>query len=284
MDSIMPSIKKLAHWCAIQLLGVMPGLYSLARFLKQVSIIGSLRHYTTSWRAYRRAQASDPSFPLRWANAYPRLYDFYEPAGQIPRHYFFQDIWAATRVFRSHVLVHHDIGSRMDGFIAHCLVFAKVVMFDIRPLQVSASNLLFCQAQAERMDNVETGSIVSLSCLHALEHFGLGRYGDAVNPTAYRTAAFEMKRILAPAGNLYVAVPIGHERLEFNAHRVFDPATILKLFDELELVEFSVVGDDDQLYENADWREFRTSHYACGLFWFRKPAAEVEVAARTAVT
>ena len=67
----------------------------------------------------------------------------------------------------------------------------------------------------------------SLSCLHALEHFGLGRYGDPVDPDSYRAGLANMARVLSPGGTFYLAVPVGQPRVEFNANRVFDPADIL---------------------------------------------------------
>lgn len=89
----------------------------------------------------------------------------------------------------------------------------------------------------------EDNSMMSLSCLHVIEHLGLGRYGDPVNPESYLQAAKELTRILAPGGVSIVGIPVGRERLCFDAHRVFDPKTILNAFSQLNLREFSLIDD-----------------------------------------
>jgi hypothetical protein len=81
----------------------------------------------------------------------------------------------------------------------------------------------------------------------------------------------ELQRVLAPGGRLYLSVPVGQERLEFDAHRVFDPATIIRQFPELILEEFSVVNDAGNFIERTDPAPFRDAWYACGLFIFERP-------------
>jgi SAM-dependent methyltransferase len=118
------------------------------------------------------------------------------------------------------------------------------------------------------------GSIASLSCLHAAEHIGLGRYGDPLNPHGTREACMELRRVLAPGGNLYFAVPVGRERVCFNAHRIHAPGTIMEYFSGLDLIELSCVHDDGRYVEKVKPDEFTRSEHACGMFWFRKPLGQ----------
>src|ERR1039458_2288022 len=104
---------------------------------------------------------------------HPVLADRFEPAGQIDTHYFYQDIWAAKRVYTFNPSHHTDIGSRLDGFVAHVLSFTSVTVIDIRPGPVSITGLSFLQADATTLAGIESDSIPSLSSLHAAEHFGL---------------------------------------------------------------------------------------------------------------
>ena len=84
----------------------------------------------------------------------------------------------------------------------------------------------------------------SLSCLHALEHFGLGRYGDPVRWDGYLIGFNNLLAVLKPGGKLYISVPIGRPRIEFNAHRVFSLSHLLKMFaDQLRVDNFSFVDD-----------------------------------------
>ena len=116
---------------------------------------------------------------------------------------------------------------------------------------------------------LEDGSITSLSCLHVVEHVGLGRYGDQLDPLGTRRACKELTRVLAPGANLFVSLPVGRPRVCFNAHRVHSPLQVLSYFEGLELMEFSAVDDCGKFREKADLDEMGQANYACGLFWFK---------------
>ena len=62
-----------------------------------------------------------------------------------------------------------------------------------------------------------------------LEHLGLGRYGDPIDPTGYKNGFANLARLLCPGARFYLSTPIGQERVEFNANWSFDPRTILEL-------------------------------------------------------
>ncbi len=234
--------------------------------------IRTLRRLPTYLRDLKRYRKLNPqeSLRFRWSDAFPILTDMEESAGIAGGHYFHQDLWAAKKVFQQRPLKHFDIGSRTDGFVAHLLVFMPVTAIDIRPLTSMIEGLSFLQDDATHLSHVATDSIASLSSLHVAEHFGLGRYTDPVDPTACFKFMSSLQRVLAPGGRLYFSVPVGRERVEFNAHRVFAPQTVLDHFANLDLVSFSFVGDDGQLYQDADPLHFPPSEMACGLFEFTK--------------
>jgi predicted SAM-dependent methyltransferase len=146
----------------------------------------------------------------------------------------------------------------------------RVTVVDIRNLDSDVSGLTFFCDDATRLSQFQSDSVESISTLNAAEHFGLGRYSDPVDPNACFAFMAALERVLAPNGHLYFAVPVGKERVEFNAHRVFAPDTILNCFPKLQLVSFSYIGDDDKLYEDVEPRAASDSEYACGLFEFRK--------------
>ena len=156
----------------------------------------------------------------------------------------------------------------MDGFVAHCLVFREVEVVDIRKLTSDVKGLKFTQDDATKMDCFADDSLESISSLHAGEHFGLGRYGDPVDPESHIKFMRSLKRVLRPAGRLYYSVPCGIEKLYFNAHRVISPKTVLAGFAGLRLVSFSCVKDDGKLYEDCPCEEVAREHYGCGLFEF----------------
>lgn len=191
-----------------------------------------------------------------------------------PGSYFWQDLWGAMRIAERMPGEHFDIGSRIDGFISHLLLLKiPVTLIDIRPLEKPIPGVNFLQADATELENVEDGSIDSLSALCSLEHFGLGRYGDPIDPEACFKAFHSVQRVVKPGGYIYISVPIGKERLCFNAHRVFAPDTIVKEFDMCVLKEFSVVDltKDPVLVENCPLNRYKQDEVdLMGMFIFQK--------------
>ncbi len=229
--------------------------------------------FALDFARYRRA-AKNGGLPIRLSRLFPVLPDRYESAGLAQGQYFFQDLWAAQRIYTCRPSRHVDIGSSIDGFVSHLLVFmARVEVIDIRPLHSTLPNLVFIQEDATLLSQFQDDSLESISSLHVAEHFGLGRYGDPIDPEAHTKFIRALTRVLKPSGRLYFSVPTGVERLEFNAHRVMSPSTILSSFAGLELVSFALVKDDGLLYEDATLAEAGRQVYGCGLYEFTKPAS-----------
>ena len=261
------SVRRLAIWVN----AFFPFLYSMRYLLTGRTFVGLVWLVRDALRYHWADKKVSSGFPLSLTNSYPALHDWFERAGTQPRHYFLQDLWGARKVFESGVKEHVDIGSRIDGFISHCLCFTRVMILDIRKLDIPLEGLSFRQANCMNMENIPSNSIGSMSSFHAIEHFGLGRYGDPIDPLGYEKALLEMQRVVATGGSIYLGVPVGHQRLEFNAHRIFDPTTFIPLFEEkFELVEFSIIDDQDILHEKQDPGRWRHLNFGCGLFHFRK--------------
>jgi hypothetical protein len=185
--------------------------------------------------------------------------------------YFYQDIWALEHIARNNHPCHVDVGSRLDGFVGQLTALKPVVFIDIRPRALELKSFQSVSGDLTRLP-LRSGSVVSLSCLHVIEHVGLGRYGDVLNPAGTDLAAAELKRALASGGDLYVGVPVGKPRVQFNAQRILAPGQVLALFDGLQLLEFAGVDDDGKLRRDTTPDSFNHCEYACGLFHFRKTA------------
>ena len=230
-------------------------------------LAGRLLYWRDLGRYRRHADAARYPITRRW----PIYRDRFRTAGELGE-YFHQDLWAARKLYRDRPARHVDVGSRIDGFIAHCLVFMELEAVDIRPLARPPAGLRFVQADASRMAEFADGSIASLSSLHAAEHFGLGRYGDAIEPEGHIAFMRALQRVLAPGGRLYFSVPVGRaQKIEFNAHRVLRTATVLAAFDQLRLVSFALVRSDGTLLEDVAPEEADRVDYGCGLFEFTRP-------------
>ena len=125
------------------------------------------------------------------------IYEDENQAGVLDEHYFLQDIWMAKQVKMNGLNEHFDIGSRIDGFIAHLLSMNIVVtLIDIRRLVIDIENLKFVQGDATDLISIADGTLSSLSSLHAIEHFGLGRYGDDIDPDAWKKVLHSFERVL----------------------------------------------------------------------------------------
>ena len=142
-----------------------------------------------------------------------------------------------------------------------------LIFIDYRPLRVRLPGLASIAGDITRLPFADK-SLVSISSLHVIEHIGLGRYGDPINPAGAMMAFGELERVLADGGRLYVSTPVGRERVCFNAHRVFAPETILKALPGLKLRRFCYVGDDRNFHADALPAAATRLDYGCGLFEF----------------
>ena len=184
-----------------------------------------LPQFVNDWRRFRKGYFG----LLTWM---PCLHDRYEEGGVTKSEYFWQDLLVARWIFAANPLRHVDIGSRVDGFVAHVASFRDIEVFDLRPISKQIPGVVFKQADLMRSDSLpdaSQGYCDSLSCLHALEHFGLGRYGDSIDPLGHVRGIANMAELLQPGGTFYLSTPIGLERVEFNANWVFNPNRIIQV-------------------------------------------------------
>jgi len=202
------------------------------------------------------------------------LSDYNDTAGKSSGHYFHQDLLVAQFIYKKCPVRHIDVGSRIDGFVAHLATFREVDVVDYRPLPESVhDNIKFIQADA--MIPQKLGKTDSLSCLHALEHFGLGRYSDPIDTEGHRKALSNFIGLLNKGGRLYISFPISrNNEIHFNAHRVFNPLWILghpEILAYMKLVRFDYVDDSGDLHLDVSPSSVEKSiSYGCGIYTLEK--------------
>jgi SAM-dependent methyltransferase len=231
-------------------------------------------------RTYLRfkGQQQDSSERFPFGKLSPILHERTGSSGIARGHYFHQDLLVAQRIFKNDPDRHVDIGSRIDGFVAHLASFRTVEVFDIRSQPSAIANVTFVQGDLMKpLPDEFYGYCDSISCLHALEHFGLGRYGDPINFEGHLVGFDNIHRMLRPGGRFYFSVPIGPQRIEFNAHRVFSVEYLLELFrDRFSVERFSYVDDTGDLHRNVSLTDADeiggnfNCNYGCGVFELRK--------------
>lgn len=229
-----------------------------------------LKYWLADKKKFKKQITPDFAFAIR-----PQLADRFDAAGIMNGHYFNQDLIVAQKIFENNPDTHIDIGSRIDGFVAHVASFRKIKIFDIRKLEEKFQNIEFEQQDVMLFDEKLENSCDSISSLHAIEHFGLGRYGDPINANGHLLALDNIYRYLKKGGTFYFSVPIGkRQRVEFNGHRIFSLSYLFSLFqDKYMLKSFSYVDSEEnsilhrdiQLSEEDIHTTFNL-HYGCGIF------------------
>jgi len=227
--------------------------------------------FLRDWRKFQSlAKKTRPRLLASWRDLYPCLSDN-TPTTDFDRHYVYHTAWAARVLARMRPEYHTDISSFLY-FSTIVSAFLPVRFFDLRPAKIYLENLTTNTADLLHLPFTDE-SIPSLSCMHVVEHAGLGRYGDSLDPDADLKAISELKRVLSPGGTLLFVVPIGTPRILFNAHRVYSFEQISDYFSGLSLSEFSLIADDvrdgDGILDTHGKLKLE-QHQGCGCFIFRK--------------
>lgn len=252
---------------SLQALNVEPyAIYSSGR---------GIRKYRDNRREFLRQAEGRTQWEI--GDPYPCLTDRFDDSGVAKGQYFHQDLYVAQQIFAERPARHVDVGSRVDGFVAHVATFMPVEVLDFRDLSSTAHNISFTQRDLMEADPAFDSYTSSLSCLHTLEHFGLGRYGDPVDYFGYLKGFENLARMVAPEGLFYLSVPISRrQRIEFDAHRLFGVPHVLEFVDPLFDVErAAIVNDAEDLVRDVDVHSTEASRtfdveYGCMMLSLRK--------------
>jgi SAM-dependent methyltransferase len=231
---------------------------------RQLASLVYLPKFFLELKRYRSLAAGES---VSWHDAYPCLSDRITRTQYDP-HYFYQGAWLARRLSHVKPALHVDVGSSVS-VVSVLSAGVPMLFLDYRPLAVKLSGLQSVAGNATRLPFPDD-SIFSLSSLHVIEHVGLGRYGDPLDSDGSRRAAIELQRVLRPGGRLFLSVPVGRERVCFNAHRVHAPGTIRSYLPALRLESFSLIDDTGRFTEQVPLEAADRLEYGCGLFEFVK--------------
>ena len=246
------------------------GLYRLMAALRRdhgLRIWGWTRAMSWFWRDYARLSrdAADAGHAPSLRYLDPWLADR-RPITPLDPVYFFQNTWAARKIFALGGRRHVDVGSSAMaiGIIAQKV---PVTMVDIRPLELAVPGLDFRRGSILALP-FEDNSVESISCLCVLEHIGLGRYGDEVDASGTEKAIAELLRVLRPGGDLLASVPVDDQsRVYFNAHRAFTRTCLGRLFERFEIIDESYQYGAE-VHERYDAKK----GFGTGMFHLRKAA------------
>ena len=250
-----------AYWLLSDQFGVDPR--------KMLRSLRGLPRYARDYLRFRSGYSGRLEF-------LPCLHDWYEQGGATKLEYFWQDLLVARKIFEARPERHVDVGSRVDGFVAHVASFREIEVFDVRPISTEIPGVIFKRADFMQPATGMNDYCDSLSCLHALEHFGLGRYGDPINPKGFERGFANMATLLKQGGVFYLSVPVGTSRVEFNGQRVLEPQAIIRLAldNSLDLRELTLIRQggavETLVLDAARLSDLARQRYALGLFTFIK--------------
>jgi hypothetical protein len=223
--------------------------------------------YLQQFIRFRKAASQNHRMPVRIRDAHPCLKDKIKTT-PVDQHYIYHPAWAARILAQTRPAVHVDISSILHfGTIVSS--FIPVKFYDYRPVSISLSDYESGYADLKNLP-FANDSVASLSCMHTVEHVGLGRYGDELDSEGDLKAMEELKRVLKPGGDLLLVVPVGKPRVEFNAHRVYSFEQVRACFPGFQLKEFSLIPDQGNLLLHAEPSLASRQEYGCGCFWFKK--------------
>jgi len=251
---VAPTVTPSAKWIAQRTRQNAKGI--LRRRMAQ------LKAWRRFWDSYRRySELPDSNASLEFL--YPCLGD---DTGTTPVEptYFFQDAWAFEKIVAAHPERHIDVGSH-HRFVSFLSKVVPTTMVDLRPLQAHMESIGFVEGSILALPFADA-SLPSVSSICVVEHIGLGRYGDPLDPHGTEKALEELKRVVAPGGDLYVSLPVDDvDREYFNAHRVFTEETLLRMFAPFEIVESRYIYGYDFVAE-------RRPGGGVGCYHLRRPA------------
>lgn len=84
-----------------------------------------------------------------------------------------------------------------------------------------------------------------LLSISSIEHDGLGRYGDPINPLGDLETMEKFKKMLPKGGLLFLSVPVGQDCLVWNLHRIYGKLRLTALLQGWRVLGYFGFSSDD---------------------------------------
>jgi hypothetical protein len=126
---------------------------------------------------------------------------------------------------------------------------ATVTMVEYQRVTSSHPFLTTMTVEEFEKENYQYDGAISIS---SVEHSGLGRYGDSLDPDGDLKSMKFLHGKLKPDALLFLSVPIGKDQILWNAHRVYGRERFPLLIDGFKIIEtYGLIDSDYDVDENV---------------------------------
>eukprot|EP00961_Rhodomonas_salina_P267849 3618985-Rhodomonas_salina.1 len=162
------------------------------------------------------------------------------------------------------------IGSTIPWYESLVLAYGAAGTYTIEYNQVFYAHPNMTTVTAAEYEAMGAGRprfpvVLSIS---SIEHDGLGRYGDPLNPEGDFQALGALEEVVAPGGLLVLAIPVSADRLVWNCHRIYgrSHSCSLRLSASLSSLSHARVVCRSRLTQLLErWTVLQTAGLAKGL-------------------
>ena len=164
-------------------------------------------------------------------------------------------LYLALEKYRAHI-ANKDVlvvGSEQPGYECILLSYdANPFTIDFRPIICHDPRIKTLTAKEFEMNPRTFDAFLSVS---SIEHDGLGRYGDPINPRGDLLFMERAKTLIKKDGLFFLHVPIGKDYLVFNLHRVYGKLRLPLLLKGWRLIDTFGYTDEMLEREPTDYRQ-----------------------------
>lgn len=111
-----------------------------------------------------------------------------------------------------------------------------VTVYEVRPLHIDNPQVTVRVEDLAYAENAQS-EFDLVTCLSTIEHVGLGRYGDPLDPQGDLRMAATLRRIVKPGGFLLLSFPTGRGTVVYNRHRIYNTYRRQQLFGDFKVLE-----------------------------------------------
>jgi hypothetical protein len=143
------------------------------------------------------------------------------------------------------------IGSRAPRYEALAIYYgAKPITVEYQKIISQDSRIRIFTVDEYNANPIKFDVIFSFS---SIEHDGLGRYGDPINPNGDLETMNYYKSLLKDGGLFFLAVPVGRDAVVWNSHRTYGKIRLPMLLKGWKILD--TYGFDDDLLDRPHYRQ-----------------------------